>query len=183
MTTPFIETFCAERFTPLAPDPAQIWIEDIAHALSHQCRFSGHVATFYSVAEHSVRVSHLLEEWGEDEDVQLWGLMHDASEAYLVDLPTPLKSSPEIGEPYRKAERALMRAICERFSMSEREPERVRVADAVMLATEVRDLMPGKPDHWRDLYVKPREEKISPRAASVAKWGFLERFRDLDGRR
>ena len=55
----FIGTFSGLRFWPLDPDPAKILIEDIAHALAHQCRFGGHASKFYSVAEHSVHVSHL----------------------------------------------------------------------------------------------------------------------------
>lgn len=180
--TAFIETYLGERFQPLAPNPASIFIEDIAHALSNQCRFSGHTREFYSVAQHSVLVSELLEEWGEDEDVCLWGLMHDASEGYLVDLPTPLKQA-EFGNDYRFAEKHLMRIICLRFGMTTMEPERVRVADAVMLATEARDLMPFKKEHWGALQVRPRDERIDPWIPKVAEFRFLERFRWLDGRR
>lgn len=183
MSTPFIETFTGTRFQPLAPIVGDVWIEDIAQALSHQCRFSGHVREFYSVAEHCVRVSWLLEEWGEDEDVQLWGLLHDASEAYLVDLPTPLKGDGLIGPGYQAAERRLMRVICERFDLAPLEPERVRVADAVLLATEVRDLMPNKPEHWRGLVVRPHEDRLAPWTSKDARRHFLERFHALDGRR
>ena len=97
----FIGTFSGLRFWPLDPNPEKILIADIAHALAHQCRFGGHASKFYSVAEHSVHVSKLcLPEHA------LWGLLHDASEAYLVDLPRPLKLLPEFA-PYREAERRL----------------------------------------------------------------------------
>src|ERR1039457_118422 len=86
----FIGTFSGLRFWPLDPNPEKILIDDIAHALAHQCRFGGHASRFYSVAEHSVHVSRLCP----PEDA-LWGLLHDASEAYLVDLPRPLKQLPE----------------------------------------------------------------------------------------
>jgi 5'-deoxynucleotidase YfbR-like HD superfamily hydrolase len=180
--TPFIETFAGERFQPLTPTLDSIWIEDIAHALGNQCRFTGHTREFYSVAEHSVRVSWLLEEWGDDDAVQFWGLMHDASEAYLGDWSTPLKQS-DAGTEYRAAERRLMRAICDRFSMSPTEPEAVRLADAVMLATEARDLMPNKPQHWAALMVRPHHERIAAWSPKEAKQQFLYRFHDLDGRR
>lgn len=179
--TPHIETFSGERFQPLAPQLSSIFIEDIAHALSNQCRFAGHTRVHYSVAEHSVRVSWLVEEWGADESVQLWALMHDASEAYLVDLPTPLKQS-ELGEPYRRAEAALMLAICDRFGMARTQPELVSVADSVMLATEARDLMPFKPGHW-PYEIRPLPDRISPWSSRMAEQHFIERFRDLDGRR
>lgn len=70
---------------------------DIAHALSTINRFAGHV-DFYSVGEHSIRVSTLLREWGCPEEVQLLGLLHDASEAYLLDIPRPWKGTVSIGE-------------------------------------------------------------------------------------
>jgi 5'-deoxynucleotidase YfbR-like HD superfamily hydrolase len=180
---PFIETFTGTAFRPLAPVLDDIWIEDIAHALSNQCRFSGHVREFYSVAEHSVRVSELLEEWGEDRDVQFWGLLHDASEAYLVDLPTPLKQSEEFGEFYRTAEEQLMRMICNKFGMVERMPDPVKIADAVLLATEARDLMPYVPKHWSNLMVKPMGRRIIPTSPAVSKYTFLQRFHSLFGAR
>lgn len=182
MTTPFIETFTGEAFTPLSPAMSSIWIEDIAHALSNQCRFSGHVREFYSVAEHCVRVSRLLEAWGEDEDVQLWGLLHDASEAYLVDIPKPLKES-EFGESYRRSENLLMRAICMRFGLATTEPLAVKTADMAMLNTEARDLMPYKPAHWKELKVPALDERIVPWAPKEAEKRFLDRFRKLDGKR
>ena len=64
-------------------------LEDIAHALSNTCRFAGHCSEFYSVAEHSVLVSKLMEEL--DLGDPMIGLMHDGHEAYLSDVPSPLK--------------------------------------------------------------------------------------------
>ena len=70
----FIGTFSGLRFWPLDPNPEKILIDDIAHALAHQCRFGGHASRFYSVAEHSVHVSRLcLPEHA------LWGLLHDVA--------------------------------------------------------------------------------------------------------
>jgi len=82
----FLPTCSGRRVHLLNPSPDEIAIEDIAHALSHACRFAGHVPSYYSVAQHSVLVSELL-----DERTALWGLLHDASEAYLHDLTRPLK--------------------------------------------------------------------------------------------
>src|ERR1019366_10480236 len=126
----FIGTFSGLRFWPLGPNPAKILIEDVAHALAHQCRFSGHASKFYSVAEHSVHVSRLcLPEHA------LWGLLHDASEAYLVDLPRPLKLLPEFAA-YREAERRLQRAVAVRFGLPEDQPASVTEADDTMLWIE-----------------------------------------------
>ena len=88
----WIQTMSGVIFYPLDPRPEEIRIEDIAHALSHQCRFAGHCREFYSVAEHSVRVSREL-----PQEFMLWGLLHDASEAYLVDLPRPIKRWSAMG--------------------------------------------------------------------------------------
>ena len=177
----FIETFTGVRFQPLAPVVTTIKIEDIAHALSNQCRFSGHVRAHYSVAEHSVRVSELLESWRADEHVQLWGLLHDASEAYLVDLPTPLKLCRRIGDGYRAAERRLMGAVRRRFSLRGPEPKLVRRADAVLLSTEVRDVMFARPTHWAKLTEEPLPARIRPWAPATAEYEFLRRYRFLAG--
>lgn len=176
---PFIETFCGERFQPLKPVIETIRIEDIAHALSNQCRFSGHTRTHYSVAEHSVRVANLVESWGHPTEVFLWALLHDASEAYLVDLPTPLKQDPVLGPAYQKAEKRLMRAICRAFDLPLREPDAVKMADAVLLATEVESLMYGRPSHWDGLVAKPLPDRIVPWGHAEAEREFLERFYEL----
>ena len=178
--TDYIETFTGVAFRPLDPNPADICIEDIAHALAHQCRFSGHTRRFYSVAEHSVRVAELLEAQGHTPDVLLWGLLHDASEAYLVDIPTPLKQSPMF-DAYRLAEFVLNRAIAERF----RVPAlgighwHVGQADAVLLATEARDLMPYRPEHWGTLTAEPLEDVIVPWSPRTAERNFLRTYNRL----
>ena len=78
---PFVSTFSGGRFHPLKPRIEEVRIEDIAHALSLKCRYSGQCARFYSVAEHSVLVAALVEpRW------QPAALLHDAGEAYLADL-------------------------------------------------------------------------------------------------
>lgn len=171
----FIETYTGKAFYPLAPVVKDIDIWDVAHALANQCRFSGHARIHYSVAEHSVRVSDLLREWGEDRETQLWGLLHDASEAYLVDVPLPLKALPEF-DGYRKAEARLMKAICLKFRLRSEQPESVGRADRVLLATEARDLMPCRPEHWRALGVPPLVMRISPWGTEMARFEFLKRF-------
>src|SRR4051794_15527189 len=93
----WITTFSRRQFWPLDPHSDEIHIEDIAHSLSQQCRFGGHSRSFYSVAQHSCLVSALCKA-----NDALWGLLHDASEAYLGDIPRPLKSLPEF-EFYQKA--------------------------------------------------------------------------------
>jgi 5'-deoxynucleotidase YfbR-like HD superfamily hydrolase len=178
--TPIIETRRGVPFRPLSPSARDVHIDDIAHALSNQCRFAGHTRTFYSVADHCVRVSALLEAWGEDVHIQLWGLLHDASEAYLVDLPSPLKIHGELGAAYRAAEERLMQTICVRFGLPRVEPAIVRRADAVLLATEARDLMAYRAEHWASLTEAPMPLPISPRSPDEARHAFLQRFTTLN---
>ena len=175
MLPSFIETHSGLAFYPLSPDVAAINIGDIAHALSNQCRFAGHTSEHYSVAQHCVQVSWLLEDWGCSRDVVLWGLMHDASEAYLVDLPTPLKNHVSF-EPYRIAERHLMDTICQRFGMANEMPSEVKRADAAMLATEAKRLMPFRPEHWGALTEDSLPWPLTPWVPTEAKRNFLLRF-------
>lgn len=177
----YIETHSGIPFEPLAPRVEDIRIEDIAHALSQQCRFSGHTRVFYSVAEHCVRVSRCLDARGYARSVVLWGLLHDASEAYLVDIPKPLKEADTFAG-YRKAETAMMETVCRAFDLHMEEPRGVRIADAVLLATEARDLMPFRPEHWGALKEAPLPERITPWSPAEAERCFLLRFTSLYGR-
>jgi len=104
-----IRTFTGRTLDLLAPEPEAIAIEDIAHGLAHTCRFSGQCARFYSVAEHAVRVSQMV-----PAEHALIGLLHDASEAYLSDLVSPLKVLRDLSG-YRAIEAALMDVILRRF--------------------------------------------------------------------
>lgn len=91
-------------------DPDTISIEDIAHALSMIPRFGGHLNRFYSVAQHSVLCFNLAIVYGPEHG--LAALLHDASEAYLLDMPTPIK----IGLPdYKATEYKLMEVIANKF--------------------------------------------------------------------
>lgn len=163
-----IETFSGVGFYPLAARVDDIHVRDIAHALSLQCRFSGHCRRHYSVAEHSINVLLTVRGWGCSPDVQRWALLHDASEAYLVDLPTPLKVSGVIGDAYRKAEAILMAKVAARFGLPGEQPAIVTKADLVMLSTEVRDLMYGRAAHWAGLREAPHTARMSDQAPSCA---------------
>jgi hypothetical protein len=169
----WIQTYTGRQFWPLDPRPDEIDILDIAHSLSNQCRYSGHVETFYSVAEHSVHVSHIVP----PEDA-LWGLLHDASEAYLVDLPRPLKRHSEMGYLYRGIEAQLMLNVCARYGLDIIEPPSVKHADNVLLSTEKRDLMKIPPKAWVETE-PPLDMRIVPWTPLVAKERFLARYRGL----
>lgn len=169
----WIQTFTGIQFWPLDPRPEEIDIRDIAHALSNQCRFAGHCNQFYSVAEHSVRVSWLL-----SHEYKLWGLLHDAAEAYLVDLPKPIKKWSQMGVLYSEIEDALMLAIGAKFGLTFPMPTAVKKADVVMLVTEKRDLMKMPPKPWEDTE-EPDIYRVVPWQASTAERLFLELFAKL----
>jgi uncharacterized protein len=168
-------TYSGIRFWPLDPRPEDICITDIAHSLSHICRFGGHARHFYSVAQHSVIVSHLVEP-----ELALAGLMHDATEAYLGDMTRPLKHQmPE----YQRVEGLLWRVIAEKFGLPSELPPSIKHADNVALLTERRDVInPAKePRPWflDSLGIEPHHEYIFPLAAWDAKLLFNERYKEL----
>jgi 5'-deoxynucleotidase YfbR-like HD superfamily hydrolase len=172
--TDWIQTFTGRQFFPLQPRVNDIDIRDIAHALSNLCRYGGHSECFYSVAQHSLLVSQVLQPYG----LAFYGLLHDASEAYLIDVPRPIKHS--IGmEAYRSAERRLQSMIYERFGLLSDEPEMVKTADNQLLRTEQRDLMKPAPAAWQDVRVGALDFTIEPLLPRVAEKAFLSRFYEL----
>lgn len=171
----------------LDPRPEDIDIEDIAHHLALLCRFGGACDRFYSVAEHSIAVSELCG----PADAR-WGLLHDATEAYLGDVTRPLKHTPAMA-PYRALEARFQAAIAARFDLPPEIPASVSRADNRMVAVEAHDLMAPLDPEW-DLC--PREADGTPcpvgaRPAdlppvrcwtpTVAETLFLDRFDDLFG--
>src|SRR5512132_670129 len=114
---PYLQTVSGRWVNPFDPDPAQLDAGDIAQALSNQCRFGGHCRSFYSVAQHSCLLSDLLDAREAEPPALLSALLHDAPEAYLVDLPHPLKHRSELGAIYRETESRLHEAICGRFAL------------------------------------------------------------------
>jgi uncharacterized protein len=170
----WIQTYSGKRFTPTNPDPKAIVIEDIAHSLSMQCRFSGHVKRFYSVAQHSVLVSYIC-----NQEDALWGLLHDASEAYLVDVPSPLKRSGQFGA-YIVFETQMQLAVCKRFNLPILEPASVKKADTLLLATEARDLMSPLRVDWVPPCA-PLPFVIEPLGPQEAKNLFMKRYYELTG--
>lgn len=170
----WIKTISGIEFYPLDPRASEILVEDVAHALSHLCRFGGHVKQFYSVAEHVVRVSNICPNY------PMWGLHHDDSEAYMVDLPRPIKRHSQMGELYRGHERILLIEVCKAFNLPydlnhvELHPHEVELADGILLATEKRDLVGKCYKQWEKLG-EPLKEVIKPMAPQEAKIAYLNR--------
>jgi hypothetical protein len=171
----WIRTYTGKRFFPLDPIPEAVDIEDIAHALSNQCRFSGHTWNFYSVAEHSVFVSHTVKALGGSVVEQIQALLHDASEAYAVDVPTPVKRQI-VG--YADIEDRLMRTIFRKFGLPEEMPDIIKEADEILLATEARDLM-HDPQDW-GIVAKPLESSLNGCRLQYPKNHFLKLFDELN---
>jgi uncharacterized protein len=128
---PFLVTVSGRTIYFLDPDPNEIIIEDMAHALSRISRWGGHTHPFWSVAAHSLLVSQLL-----PGPLKLAGLLHDGHEYILGDVPTPLK---ELLREYGPIAAGLDSAIEKKFNIFLHNPA-IKIADTIALATERRDL-------------------------------------------
>lgn len=169
-----MQTFTGKAFWPLDPRPEEIDPDDIAHALGMLCRYGGHVADFYSVAEHCVLMSYAV-----SPENALWALLHDATEAYMVDLPRPLKRHmPD----YRLAETRLMVALCDRFGLPHEEPAEVVEADNRILLDE-RDayLMLPPPLPWGIDHLEPLGVQFQGWGPADATEAWINRLVDLTG--
>lgn len=167
----WMQTYTGRQFWPLDPRPEEIDIDDIAHALSNICRFTGHCEHFYSVAEHSVLTTYLV-----SQENALWALLHDASEAYICDLGRPVK---QFIPQYTEIENRLMYAVCERFNLPVDKPSEIKRADNVMLATEATTVMGSHPADWLLAEYPSRSVEIQCLRPAAAEKLFLQRFREL----
>ncbi len=165
----WIYTNSGKKIRPLNPDPNVICINDIAHALSNNCRYTGHCDEFYSVAQHSVIVSLLV-----PEEFALYGLLHDAGEAYLSDIASPVKKLP-LFEFYRKAENNLQSVIYNKFGLSATEPQIVKEVDVKLRSNEFTDLFSSFNNEYASIY----DITINPLLPKEAKQLFLDRFNEL----
>jgi len=132
MEPTFILTHLGRKMKLDKMEKEDIRIEDIAHALSMVCRFGGHCARHYSVAEHSLLVAQMV-----PEEYKLSALLHDAAEAYLGDVVSPLKRIPQM-DGYRQIERELESLIEEKYSVSFAGDRGIREADLKALYIEGR---------------------------------------------
>lgn len=177
----WINTHSGERFYLFAPVPARVWGVDLAHALAQLCRFGGHTAKFYSVAQHSVLVSRLV-----PAEQALAALLHDAAEAYLGDTVTPLKSYQLHHCPaLAGVEETIRKAVFQRFGAPQcphkLTPE-IKAADVLALATERRDLLENLIEDWELPLPEPLAEPIMPWPAAAAEKAFNSRLWELSPR-
>lgn len=160
---PFMVTYTGKRVYPFGTmKPDDICIEDIAHSLSLLCRYGGHCKRFYSVAEHCVLMAS---------DTNFLGtirgrLLHDAAEAYIGDLITPLKRKLI---DYRESEEHILKCIGEKWniSFSELKGDEIEIADSLMREREMREMMPecptvidASPERLHPFYWSPKEAEI-----------------------
>lgn len=174
----WIRTWSGGRFDFAAPSAADIRLEDIAHALGQLCRFTGHTSSFYSVAEHSVHVSHLV-----PPEHARWALLHDAAEAYIGDVARPLKLTAGM-DGYRELEARVEAAVLEAFGveLTPEAVEAVKKADLQMLSLEARELL-GVEDFesagWTYWCPPPRGIELIGWYPAMARACFLDRCRQL----
>jgi len=163
-------TYTGRVYWPVDPRADEVNIEDIAHSLAYQCRYGGHCLSYFSVAEHSVLVSRLL-----PPELRLVGLLHDATEAYVSDVPRPLK--PFLSG-YREIEARNWRVIAEAFGLPIKLPARVKDIDRRICLAEMPRVMPESP---RPLEIEGpcpdvSLELLTPRCAEAM---FLREFDEL----
>lgn len=168
---------CIQTYTGLefSLDAPVFRMDDIAHSLAMQCRYAGHCRHFYSVAEHSVIVSLLMQELDLGDPRE--GLLHDACEAYLIDMPRPWK---KLLPDYQRLEGALESQMRDYFHLPPEKTFGCKTADHLALFIEAWFLMPdrgasyGDPfglraravrliegSHWRVLNLFPQEAEAA----------------------
>lgn len=145
MSTDWIQTYTGQKFYPMTAT-GTIDIVDIAHALSMICRYTGHVNRFYSVAEHSVIMASYFVAMNCNLAAR-YALLHDASEAYLTDVPSPLKKMPEFAA-YCEAEKRLQDIIYTAFGLDPEESENVTELDKAIIGWEAPALFATRDPDW-----------------------------------
>lgn len=152
-----IRTFSGEYIDVFDPSPAHLHIEDIAHGLAYRCRFGGHTKNFHSVAEHCIHISDMC-----PPHLRLQALLHDASEAYIGDMPTPIKQClPD----FQSLENRLMEAIGLKFGFSPRIDPFVKALDKSSLEWE-----------WENKVLNDNVKSMEPERVKAL---FLMRFQQI----
>lgn len=158
----FIQTYSGVRFDILDPKPDMINIDDLAHHLANQCRFTGATRHHYSVAQHSYYCSFLT-----PLKFAFEALMHDASEAYLCDMSRPVKHCTKLGEVYRELEERIQNAVQAKFGIAPGMSAEVKIADNLMLFAEKAQLMQSGWWTSKGEAANIKIEKWSPERAEI----------------
>lgn len=151
-------------------------LHSVAHSLSQQCRFNGHIEEHYSVAEHSVHISHLVLEYGGSPDTALYGLLHDASEAFMGDMPRPLK---KMFPAFSNLESRIMEKYCELYSIDDPDVKMVQWLDCNIVRDEAEKFY-AEPPEWTKEYASViHPDRLLGWDAMAVKYIFLEQFQHL----
>lgn len=168
-----IRTYTGGHVYYFEPACSQISIEDVAHGLSMLCRFNGATKVFYSVAQHSVSVAEAIRRDGGAKKEIFSGLMHDASEAFISDVPSPFK---KFFPGFLEAEIRMEEWLAKRFLFDFPYPKSVKYNDLRALATEMRDLMSESDEKQVD--APPFFTKIKPLNPEDSKRLFLAYYNE-----
>jgi hypothetical protein len=151
------------------PSAAMVRLQDIAHGLSHACRFAGQCSTFYSVAQHAVAVSLLCP--------TLEALHHDDTEAYMGDMTRPLK---DLVPQFKDLEWQVHSAIMQALGLSEEQSEDLKLADRRVYFLERQRLFSARyPIDCGGLEPAPASVLGAPLPPKAAKAMFLARHDQL----
>lgn len=159
----WIQTYSNKKFHILAPRREEICVEDIAHALSMQCRYTGHCRWHYSVAQHAYLASLFVAA-----PFAYEALHHDDSEAYICDMNRPMKHFTAAGEAYLEVEDVIQTTINAIFGLPYDMSPEVKEADTRMLYAEKAVLMP--PMEWGEDWGIGTE---NPAPVAVKRWSPL----------
>jgi hypothetical protein len=169
---PDILTHSRQYFNFLKPHLYRATISDFAFSLSKICRFGGHCHPFYSVAQHSVLVSYLVEP-----HLAFPALMHDCAEAFLGDCTKPLK---QLLPDYRALEKTIEAVLFRQLNIKYPLHHSIKHADLIMLATEQRDLMPEHDDEWGQIEgISAQHQRIIALPPDQARDLFFARLQEV----
>lgn len=178
----WMQTIDGNKVSLTEPRKEDIVFSEVAHALSHLCRYAGHTKVFYSVAQHCCLVASLV-----PLELRLYGLLHDAHEAYIGDITTPVKEAlgSAADMALRTIESKLQKAIHEAAGLVWPPHPTVlgvvKYADLVALQTERRDLLAPPPQSWgRDLHlIQPNRNAIVPWTSTDSERIFRREFNNM----
>lgn len=196
----WIQTYTGRKFWAFEPSVFDVCIQDIAHALAMKCRYAGHCNQFYSVAQHSVYMACEIaarnwdkpfDEWS---SLAMWALLHDATEAYLPDVPRPQKHRLEVNcvaesatgrVSFAYSEDKLMTTIALALELKGVQiPKEIKHLDSCMLNTERQQLF-DDPIEWGSMkdYPPITNFKIDPWQPEKAKHNFMLCYMTACGKR
>lgn len=177
----YMGTFTGKKFYPNDFKPSDVCIEDVAHALSMECRYGGHTRTFYSVAEHCCLLcDHVMTSVGTSRltlyEMARVALLHDAAEAYVSDMTRPLK---KVLPSFKMLENRVETVVFEALGVDDHMPDWLKRLDQRIIKDEQRQLF----DHIYNEQYHDRDEALNVRIQSwlpeQAEREFLTRYHEL----